>query len=104
MPQMLLHRDPSWLESKVTPLFRVVARQRHGRSRWRRRLASGVLDNVADVNLSLTEEQAAELAELVRSALGDLSSEIADTDNAVYRAHLNERRERLRQVMTALES
>lgn len=56
------------------------------------------------MNLSLTEEQAAELAELVRSALGDLSSEIADTDNAVYRAHLNERRERLRQVMTALES
>ena len=37
------------------------------------------------MKIELTEEQASDLAELLRGALADLSSEIAATDNAAYR-------------------
>ena len=40
----------------------------------------------------LTEEQAGEVAALVREELRDMSHEIAATDNSRYRSHLIERR------------
>ena len=42
--------------------------------------------------LHLSSGATGELASLLRSVLGDLSSEIADTDNASYRRALLERR------------
>lgn len=54
------------------------------------------------MDLSLTEEQATELRTVVSQALGDLSHEIADTDNAEYRRTLRERRELLEAVQKTL--
>jgi hypothetical protein len=42
--------------------------------------------------IELTEEQCAELQRLLEESLGDLSSEIADTDNPSYREGLRQRR------------
>ncbi|MGA2835287.1 MAG: hypothetical protein ABSF84_01690 [Acidimicrobiales bacterium] len=56
------------------------------------------------MQLTLTDSEATELRDLLDGALGDLSSEIADTDNAGYRASLKERREALRAVRAQLES
>ena len=50
------------------------------------------------MELTLTEAEAADLADLLDGSLGDLSSEIADTDNPSYRVALKERRDRLRSV------
>lgn len=47
------------------------------------------------MELHLGEDGAAELGELLRNALGDLSAEIADTDNPAFRRELIERRRRL---------
>ena len=47
------------------------------------------------VELILTEGQAQQLHLLLTQALGDLSSEIAATDNPNFRRHLRERREDL---------
>jgi hypothetical protein len=52
--------------------------------------------------IDLTEAQQAELRELLRATLADLSSEIADTDNATYRQRLRERRTILESVLTLL--
>jgi hypothetical protein len=49
--------------------------------------------------IELTEEQCAELQRLLESSLGDLSTEIADTDNAQYREGLRERRTVLESVL-----
>ena len=46
--------------------------------------------------IELTEAQCAELQRLLEGTLGDLSTEIADTDNAEYREGLRERRDRAR--------
>jgi hypothetical protein len=54
------------------------------------------------VLIELTEAQRAELQELLRASLADLSSEIADTDNATYRSGLRERRVVLESVLTLL--
>ncbi len=56
------------------------------------------------MQLTLTESQAAELRDLLDGALGDMSSEIADTDNAGYRVGLKERRDALRAVRDQLEA
>jgi hypothetical protein len=56
------------------------------------------------MQLTLTESEATELRDLLDGALGDLSSEIADTDNPSYRLVLKERREALRAVRAQLES
>jgi hypothetical protein len=53
--------------------------------------------------IELTEAQQAELRELLRATLADLSSEIADTDNATYRQRLRERRTILESVRTLLD-
>lgn len=54
------------------------------------------------MELTLTEAQAAEVRVLLDAALGDLSTEIADTDNPGYRVGLRERRERLQEVRALL--
>jgi hypothetical protein len=51
----------------------------------------------------MTDAEAAELRDLLDGALGDLSSEIADTDNPGYRLLLKERRTRLQTVRAGLE-
>ena len=56
------------------------------------------------MELTLDEAEAAELRDLLDGTLGDLSSEIADTDNPRYRTALKERRTRLQAVRARLES
>jgi hypothetical protein len=56
------------------------------------------------MQLTLTESEVTELRDLLDGALGDLSSEIADTDNPGYRAILKERREALQAVRAQLEA
>ena len=55
------------------------------------------------MELQLTESEATELRDLLDGSLGDLSSEIADTDNPSYRLALKERRTRLQAVRARLE-
>ena len=54
------------------------------------------------MELTLTDTEATELRDLIDGSLGDLSSEIADTDNPSYRLALKERRDRLRSVRDKL--
>jgi hypothetical protein len=54
------------------------------------------------MTLELTDEQVAALGELLREVLGDLSSEIAATDNPTYRDGLRSRRLSLEGVLTLL--
>ena len=56
------------------------------------------------MKIELTDEQASDLGELLRGALGDLSSEIAATDNAAYRDGLRARRASLEGVLAQLGS
>ena len=56
------------------------------------------------MELTMTDVEAAELRDLLDGALGDLSSEIADTDNPSYRLALKERRTRLQAVRARLET
>lgn len=56
------------------------------------------------MQLDLTDEQANDLRELLRTSLGDLSTEIAGTDNAAYREGLRSRRASLEAVLTLLEA
>ncbi len=54
--------------------------------------------------IELTEGQCAELQQLLESSLGDLSTEIADTDSAEYRQGLRERRSVLESVLYLLDN
>jgi len=54
--------------------------------------------------IELTEAQCAELQLLLESSLGDLSTEIADTDNAEYREGLRQRRTVLESVLFLLDN
>jgi len=54
------------------------------------------------MDLTLTDDEANELRDLLDGSLGDLSSEIADTDNPSYRLALKERRTRLQAVRARL--
>ena len=56
------------------------------------------------MELTMTEAEATELRDLLDGSLGDLSSEIADTDNPSYRLALKERRTRLQAVRAQLEA
>jgi hypothetical protein len=56
------------------------------------------------MKIELTDAQAADLVELLRGALGDLSSEIAATDNAAYREGLRNRRASLDSVLELLSA
>ena len=55
------------------------------------------------MKLELTEEQASDLVHLLQGALGDLSSEIAATDNPAYREGLRSRRASLEAALAQLE-
>lgn len=54
------------------------------------------------MDVRLDQSQAAALAEVLDEVLGDLSAEIAGTDNPEYRAALNRRRDHLRAVRRQL--
>ncbi len=54
------------------------------------------------MHIELTDEQASELRDLLRTSLGDLSTEIAGTDNAAYRETLRARRVSLEGVLGQL--
>jgi hypothetical protein len=54
--------------------------------------------------IELTEEQCAELQRLLEEFLGDLSTEIADTDNPSYREGLRERRAMVESVLYQLDN
>jgi hypothetical protein len=56
------------------------------------------------MELTLDDEQAEELHRLLTQALGDLSSEIADTDNPVFKRTLRERRQQLHAIGVQLGS
>jgi hypothetical protein len=56
------------------------------------------------VDVTLSDELVEELRETIGSALGDLSSEIADTDNPGYRLTLKARRDRLQAIIGLLGS
>jgi hypothetical protein len=54
------------------------------------------------MTLDLSEELAVELRETLDAVMSDMSSEIADTDNAAFRRGLEDRRERLRSILVLL--
>ena len=54
--------------------------------------------------IELTEVQCAELQRLLENTLSDLSSEIADTDDADYRDGLRDRRTVLESVLFQLDN
>jgi hypothetical protein len=54
--------------------------------------------------IELTEEQCAELQRLLEEFLGDLSSEIADTDNPGYREGLRQQRAVVESVLFQLDN
>ena len=54
--------------------------------------------------IELTEVQCSELQRLLEGTLSDLSSQIADTDNAEYREGLRERRTVLESVLFQLDN
>ena len=56
------------------------------------------------MQIELTEAQCAELQDLLESSLGDLSTEIADTDNAEYREGLRQRRAVLESILFLLDN
>ena len=54
--------------------------------------------------IELNEDQCSELQRLLESSLGDLSTEIAGTDNFEYRQGLRERRSVLESVLYQLDN
>lgn len=59
-------------------------------------------EEMVDMELTLTEDEATALRDLLDGSLGDLSSEIADTDNPGYRVGLKTRRVHLQAVRAQL--
>lgn len=54
--------------------------------------------------LELTDQQQELLTELIDSTLGDLSYEIADTDNSTFKDKLKSRRDALKGIVEQLKS
>jgi len=54
------------------------------------------------MKLELSDALQEELRSTLATVLSDMSTEIADTDNAGYRRQLRERRERLREIQAQL--
>jgi hypothetical protein len=54
------------------------------------------------MDLHLDDDQIGELHDLLRHALGELSSEIADTDNPSFQRALRERRRHLQSIAEQL--
>lgn len=61
-------------------------------------------EQVASTELRIDEEQAEELRAVLDEVLGDISTEIADTDNSEYRLILRGRQGRLRSIREKLGS
>jgi hypothetical protein len=57
---------------------------------------------MAPMQITLTDDEATQLRELLDGSLGDLSSEIAGTDNPAFRLVLKERRTHLRAARAQL--
>ncbi|MGO8872997.1 MAG: hypothetical protein ACLQPH_16655 [Acidimicrobiales bacterium] len=53
--------------------------------------------------VNLSEALAVELSDVLGEVIRDMSSEIADTDNAAFRAKLKERRERLASIRSQVD-
>jgi hypothetical protein len=58
---------------------------------------------VEGLTLELSADQVVLLADVLDSTIRDLSPEIADTDNPMFRRELIERREQLRAIRALLE-
>jgi hypothetical protein len=58
---------------------------------------------VEGLTLELSAEQADLLGDVLDSTIRELSPEIADTDNPMFRRQLKERREQLRAIRGLLE-
>ena len=56
------------------------------------------------MKLNLDDTQVSELHELLTLALGELSSEIADTDNPAFQRRLRERRHQLLSIVQQIDS
>jgi hypothetical protein len=56
------------------------------------------------MELHLDDTQASELQELLASALGEFSSEIADTDNPAFQRKLRDRRHQLQTILQQIDS
>ncbi len=56
------------------------------------------------MELVLSDAELVDLRDLLDGTLGDLSLEIADTDNAAYRVALKERRDRLKGMRVRLNT
>lgn len=57
-----------------------------------------------DVHLDLSAEEAQAMLGVIDEVLGELTHEIAATDNAAFRAQLTRRRELIRKVRGGLEA
>ncbi len=55
------------------------------------------------MKVDLSDEQSEELGVTLANVISDMSSEIADTDNAGYRRELQARRARLQSIVESLE-
>ena len=62
----------------------------------------GTTEEMVPMELTLNDVEATELRDLLDGSLGDLSSEIADTDNPSFRLALKARRDHLRAVRDKL--
>jgi hypothetical protein len=56
------------------------------------------------MEVTLSEDEVVDLRQALDEVISDMSVEIADTDNARYRAGLKERRDRLRGVRAKLDA
>lgn len=56
------------------------------------------------LQLQLTSQQGKLLAEILQSALSELSMEIADTDRSVFKDELRERKQAISQILAAVSN
>jgi hypothetical protein len=91
-----------WASGPKEHWIRIVAPVITGRRLERSSSSQRSGDELSIVNLELTDEQAADLKDLLQASLGDMSSEIADTDNPLFRESLMRRRDQLSDVATHL--
>ena len=91
-----------WASGPKEHWIRIVAPVITGRRLHRSSSSQQSTDARAIVKLELTDEQAADLEDLLEASLGDMSSEIADTDNPRFRESLMRRRDQLSDVASHL--
>lgn len=59
---------------------------------------------MSKVRLALDEAEARSLRDLLSASIGDMSMEIADTDNPTFRKELKSRRDQLQRVLEAIDT